>query len=243
MQVPSDWKHSHRKRKAQAKTDAPPETKKIKEDSKSLEDLGREICREIVGAKEPKDMEELMNFDSVLSTVPYQQILQNLFGGNSEAVLKDIPVITRSYEESFMREPINRNERPCAMGSSCECMKIDPQNQFVGVEFKLPIEEVVGPHMCVLCSRKTTQKLFYDLVYGSAPPVGLIQRYGVMANTIDEYKAEYCLIMPPQGPVQCMPLPSVIHCRNNYTVQTRACIRYVIQKSDLVFQMPLPSIV
>ena len=238
MQVPSEWKNATRKRKS-----AQPavERKRVKEDLKSLEDLSSEICREILGVKTPKDLEQLMSFDSVLSSVPYQQILQNLFGGSESMPSKDIVVVTRSYEESYMREPLNRNERVCAMGAQCECMKIDPHNQFVGVEFKLPVEDVTGPHMCVLCSRKTTQKLFYDLVYGTTPPVGHIQRYGVMVKVNGEYKSEYCLIMPPQGPVHCMPYPSVVHSRNNYTIQTRSCIRYFVQKDDMVFQMPLSS--
>lgn len=236
MQVPEEWKSASKKRKL-SKTE--PRKKEVESiHTESLQDLSLEICREILNVKEPKDFESLMDFNTVLSSLPYQQILQNLFG-SSPVTLKNISLITRSYEESFMREPINRNERPCVMGNSCECMKIDHLNAFIGVEFKLPVEDIVGPHMCVLCSRKTTQKLFYDLTYGSNRSIGQIQRYGVMINVNGEYKAEYCLIMPPQGPIHSMPYPSVVHCRNNYTVQTRACIRYLVQKQDMIFQMPL----
>ena len=198
------------------------------------------ICKEITNCKPSQDTNELLNFDSVLSSVPYRQLLENLFGGVSQPNLRNIPVVTRSYEESYMREPMNRSERPCAMGMNCECMKIDPMNQFVGVEFVLPVEDIVGPNLCVLCSRKLTQKLFYDVVYATGGvTVGCIQRYGVMTNVNNEYKVDYCLIMPPQCPVHLMPYPSVVHCRNNYTVQVRACVRYLVQKTDMVFQMPL----
>lgn len=203
------------------------------------EDVSIDICREIINVQEPKDKDMLLSFDSVLSLLPYKDILDNIFG-NSSMTLKDLPVITRAYEESFMREPLNRNERACAMGSACECMRIDVQNQFIGVEFQLPMEETIGPHLCVLCSRKMTQKLFFDLMYGrGSTNTGHIQRYGVMMNVNDEYKVDYCLVMPPQGAVHCMPYPSVVHCRNNYTVVTRACVRYLVQKQDMIFRMPL----
>ena len=243
MQVPPEWKTTFRKRKSPNATGTQQQRKKSKNSDSSsvsqgsLEQLSIDICKEILDSKESKNKHELENFDSILSTVPYQQILQSIFSDEKFAA-RNIPVITRSYEESFMREPLNRNERPCAMGQHCECMRIDPQNQFVGVEFKLPVEETIGPHLCVLCSRKMTQKLFYDLMYGDIYN-GYIQRYGVIVNSNGEYKSEYCLIMPPQGHVQCMPYPSVAHCRNNYTVQIRSCIRYLVQKTDMVFQMPL----
>lgn len=266
MELPTEWQDAPRKRREHSKasggasTTSAPKRARVDE-SRSLEALGYEICREILAAKDTRHAE--MSFDSVLSTVPYKDILQNLYGGRCEtaAHFNDVPVLTRLYEESFMREPIHISERPCAMGRECECMKIDPHNAFIGVEFALQVESTTGPHMCVLCSRKTTQKLFYDLIYNNAPAAGQIQRYGVMSNVENEYKVEYCLIMPPQvrqsmfcicmthgnvcmptqGPVHCMPYPTVVHCRNNYTVQTRACVRYLVQKPEMVFRLPLSS--
>ena len=41
-------------------------------------------------------------------------------------------------KESFMHEPLGRDQRPCARGAACECMFVDPSNPFVCTEFLLP---------------------------------------------------------------------------------------------------------
>ena len=128
----------------------------------------------------PAIPEELM-LDHVLSSVPYQDMLESLFGGITQDA-PSLPLITKAYEESYMREPCP-DERPCAMGPKCECMFIDPNAPFVGVEFLLPGETPPGtPHFCVLCSRKVTQKLFYDILLANKDVHGLIQRYGNLCN-------------------------------------------------------------
>jgi hypothetical protein len=73
----------------------------------------------------------------------------------------DVPVISRVYEESFMREP-TAGERKCVMGTSCEAMVIDKNKPFIAVEFNFPGKTLEVPQMCVLCYRKHTQRLFYD---------------------------------------------------------------------------------
>ena len=115
--------------------------------------------------------------DHVLSRLPYRSILENLFGDMPNSQIPDIPVISRVYEEKFMRQPMGQ-EAPCAMGSMCECMFIDRSQAFVGVEFRLQNDPPGSPQMCVLCSRKTTQKLFYDMCYTGHAPKCVIQRYG-----------------------------------------------------------------
>jgi hypothetical protein len=73
------------------------------------------------------------------------------------------------YEESFMRQPA-AGERACAMGEQCECRFVDRQAPFTAVEFRLPSDpefrlpsDPDGPQLCVLCSRRATQKMFYDM--------------------------------------------------------------------------------
>lgn len=211
----------------------------------------------------PATPEELQ-LDHVLSSVPYRDMLESLFGTVSGQT-PHIPVITKAYEESFMREPCP-GERQCAMGVKCECMFIDTNAPFVGVEFDLPdegheITEVGAskdlkdskdskeskdsnelkdpkdsktkatpkPKLCVLCSRKTTQKLFYDACYSGSRIQGLIQRYGNLCNQPGEYARDCMLICPPSSQWSCLPLPIMSHQRNRYRVQVVAGVKHLQQ--------------
>jgi hypothetical protein len=102
-----------------------------------------------------------------------------------------IPVVTKSYEESFMREPMWDYERPCIMGGNCECNYLGtrPGDGFTAVEFVLPSEVCLSakdrqPQMCVLCHRKLVHTLFYDIIYAGSPYRGVIQRYGNICNQV-----------------------------------------------------------
>ena len=201
----------------------------------------------------PATPEELQ-LDHVLSSVPYREMLESLFGTVSGQT-PDLPIITKAYEESFMRETFP-GERQCAMGSKCECMFIDQNAPFIGVEFNLPTEDAkidsrsqaetrnsqdlrpdsrqvsltkVESKLCVLCSRKTTQKLFYDACYSCTRTQGLIQRYGNLCNQQGEYARDCMLICPPNAQWHCLPLPIMSHQRNRYRVQVVAGIKYLQQ--------------
>lgn len=50
-------------------------------------------------------------------------MLRDLFS-DPGMVAPSIPVVTRSYEEAHMREPVDSSERPCVMGEECECNMI-----------------------------------------------------------------------------------------------------------------------
>lgn len=122
-----------------------------------------------------------LDLDTLLTRVPYREILENLYGREAYA-RPDVPVVSRAYEEAFLREPA-AGERPCVAGELCECMFIDPCTPFVGVEFLLPGEAPPPtPHFCLLCSRKVTQKLFYDILLVGKDVQGLIQRHGNLCN-------------------------------------------------------------
>eukprot|EP00961_Rhodomonas_salina_P012829 172772-Rhodomonas_salina.9 len=166
--------------------------------------------------------------DTILSRLPYQQMLEELFGGD-EKMTADVPIVSRVYEESFMRQCDNHDEKPCVMGNKCECMFIDPQFQFIGTEFLLPTEEPSEQaQMCVLCCRKVTQQLFHDMLFKGITFRGVIQRYGNMCDQKGEYARQCMLICPPNSNVHCMPLPIVAHQRNRYSVVVRngvCCLR------------------
>jgi hypothetical protein len=102
-----------------------------------------------------------LDMDHILSRVPYRDMLENLFSDGQPGAAPDLPIITKVYEESFMRQPA-AGERPCAMGEQCECRFVDRQAPFTSVDFRLP-GDPESPQMCVLCSRRATQKMFYDM--------------------------------------------------------------------------------
>ena len=79
----------------------------------------------------------------------------------SYMVMRLIPV--NRYEESYMRQP-EPGEKACAMGEACECRFLDRQCPFTAVEFRLA-GDPPSQQLCVLCSRKATQKMFYDMCY------------------------------------------------------------------------------
>lgn len=84
--------------------------------------------------------------------------------------------------------------------------------------------------MCVLCHRKMVQSLFYDIVYASVPCKAVIQKYGNICGQDNEYAREVTLVCPHNGPVHCMPFPSVSHQRNRYRLDTNGNgVKYIRQ--------------
>ena len=141
-----------------------------------------------------------------------------------------VPVVSRMYEEQFMRETLNSSERQCVMGRDCECNFIDKSNPFVGMEFLLPGEErPANVQMCVLCHRRFVQAMFHDIVFAGKQFMGIIQRYGNICGQDGEYAKEVALICPPNGPTECMPLPSISHQRNKYCIRSIGGVRHIVQ--------------
>ena len=186
------------------------------------------IKRQVNDTKFAPAIPEELQLDHVLSSVPYQEMLESLFG-NVTPQSVDLPLVTKAYEESFMREAA-AGERQCAMGDKCECMFIDCNAPFIGVEFEPSFQaQSTDPKMCVLCSRKTTQKLFYDACYSGKRMQGVIQRYGNLCNQSGEYARECMLICPPSAQWNCLPLPIMSHQRNRYCVQVVAGRKHLQQ--------------
>lgn len=169
-----------------------------------------------------------LNFDHILSQIPYRSILENMFGSSTtfeEPVT--LPVISKVYEESFMRQP-RHDENACVFGALCECNFIDQCAPFTAVEFRL-FNDPPTPQMCVLCSRKTTQKMFYDMCHVNKVPHGVIQRYGNIFGEPGEYASE-CMLVCPQGVnLHHMPLPIMSHERNKYSVVSSSGIKHLQQ--------------
>jgi hypothetical protein len=239
MMVPKEWSTTKRSRASNAKSrDAG--KKRFRSDAvvcsnsaDSMQDICRSVCDNI-GRCDEVDYD--LDFSDVLSHVDYRSVIEGLFGGVGFGT--DVPIVARAYEESFMREPM-AGERKCVMGTSCEAMVIDKSKPFIAVEFQLP-NATPSPQMCVLCSRKHTQRLFYDFMYRGTPSTctGVIQRYGVLCDVPGEYRKDKCLIMPPHGPVHCMPYPSVAYQRSHFVVQTHCMSHFITQSDSLRFQPP-----
>jgi hypothetical protein len=189
-------------------------------------DLQQTILRRLNATEPPPPTPEL-RLDHILSRVPYRAMLENLFPAGGEQV-PDVPILCRSYEESFMRQPLP-GERPCAMGDLCECMFIDKASPFVGAELRLPHDPPDAAQLCVVCSRAATQKCFYDMCFLGRPAAGVIQRYGCIYGQPGEYAAE-CVLIPPRAlGLASMPAPSVSHQRNRYTVTVLGGLKHLKQ--------------
>lgn len=242
MEIPSNWSSTKRQKPIRAKQEQLKKKPRViyeNNDAVTLQELCGTICQNLLDSR-TSVLNENLNFDTILSSVPYKQILETIFGPNCIED-KNIPFVSKPIEESYMREPILPGERKCVMGNDCECRFIDKDHAFVGVEFLIGTQTIHNcePQMCVLCSRKHTQRLFYDLIY--KPSVffyGTIQRYGVLINVENEYDPSYTLIMPPNGPIAAMPYPSPIHCRSNYQVIVRMAKRYIVQTTATNFCIP-----
>jgi hypothetical protein len=187
----------------------------------------------------------LLNIQTLISRLPYQQMLNQMFTDETDSS-KIIPVVTRVYEESFMREPMYEYERKCVCGDACEFNFIDANVPFVGVEFLLNSDsQPVEPQMCVLCSRRTTQEMFYNMVYNGHRFRGFIQRYGNLCQQPGEYAREAMLICPANAAIHNMPLPIVAHHRHRYTVYLQNGTRHVRQHNVYYedFHQPSSSLV
>lgn len=188
-------------------------------------DLDQTICRKLNAQYPSPEIAEL-NLDHILSKVSYRSMLENLFG-NVDKQIPDVPILTKCYEESFMRQA-TQGEKGCVMGDLCECMFIDKSAPFVGVELRLP-DDPPTAQMCVLCSRKTTQKMFYDMTFTGKPTHAIIQRYGNIFGQPNEYSVECMLICTKAMGFACMPVPCMSHQRNRYSVTSHGGVKQLTQ--------------
>jgi hypothetical protein len=194
-----------------------------------IKDLVLEQLQQPVQAHVPP---EGVIVENLLSRLPYKKMLSDMFGGTLRGTLQTatIPYVTRAYEESFMREVQHSSERACARGNQCECMMLDRQHPFVGVEFLLPSEPPPPtPHLCVLCCRAITQQLYYDVMFDKVEFQGVIQRFGNIHSEPGEYSLDAMLIAASSAPVHVMPLPIVAHQRNRYSVHVQGGIKRLRQ--------------
>lgn len=171
---------------------------------------------------------EPLKLEKLIEALPFAKLLHNVQKSDEDDVL---PIVTRAYEEQYMRETLGPHERACIMDKECECMYIDDKEPFVGVQFLLPTLSnlSIDNSMCVLCLRKITQLLYYKTVHLGIQTDCRIQKYGNICNVPDEYHSSVMLLCPPGVNSECMPYPIVAHQRNRYSVQKVGGVRYLKQ--------------
>ena len=196
------------KRKAAAPGDAASKRSRTMHERASLDSI-RALLRDFEG-KAPERSSVWLCLESVLDSTPFgTSLLKHGQPGGKDSV----SIVTRAYEEQYLRECYLEEDTPCVMGEFCECQATAG---FTGVAFVLPTVSDVNPRMCVLCIRKTTQMLFYRVVASGLTTSQMVQFYGNIAGVPGEYHKQAMLVVPPGGPVHCMPLPVVAHQRNRY---------------------------
>lgn len=165
--------------------------------------------------------------ETLLETVPFCKMLATMATNTS---VHDVPIMSRVYEERFMRECTSALEKRCIMDKQCECMLIDSSKPFVGVQFCIPNVHDDTNGLCVLCLRKITTLLFFQTIHKGIPVQTRIQRHGNICNDENEYHPSVMLVCPPNGPVESMPVPIVAHQRNRYEVVVVLGVHYLKQK-------------
>jgi hypothetical protein len=170
------------------------------------------------------------NLQQIVSQSSYRCTLKGVDVSNI-TYTNEIRCVSKTYEDSYLRQCLSESERPCVRGVECECMFIDPSQGFVGVEYILPWEpqNTKTWGMCLPCLRASTQILFYDIMHSGVQVNGLIQRFYNEHSKPGEYRLSAMLICPPSGPIQNLPMPIVRHQRNAYRVTTNKSIFYMQQ--------------
>lgn len=187
-------------------------------------------------AEESVRLNDGIFLEGILSSCAYADTMESMFGGVKEAgpTQRQVPIITKRYGEMYMRECHTAFDEPCIMGPQCEMNFIDENNPFVGVRLRLPIETVNNMELhenklCLLCCRKQTQSLFFDLLYYKKHYNGVIQLFGEICDKPGEYAKDAMLICPLNGPLHALPAPIVAHQRNRYAVMIHHGVRYLKQ--------------
>lgn len=159
---------------------------------------------------------------------------------HKETARSTIEVVTRKYEQRYLREPIN-DERPCIMCDKCQGMQLPHINnqKFVLREFLLPSEEEQSKRtkqwpkegrLCILCKRAEIARAFINI---RADGMGvknnmILQDYRNLVNVPGEYRLEDC-ILSSSSIFQGLLDPVVLHIKSGYRIKTIQGVRHLDQ--------------
>ena len=92
---------------------------KILQEETVLETLIQTLAQE---QKKPSKSQKIwLCLDATLNNeLQFRHTLEN-YDANSNPPVDQVEILTREYEESFMRECFFAGDRPCSMGANCEC--------------------------------------------------------------------------------------------------------------------------
>jgi len=228
MLVPQNWTKLKRKRTVEVEPDSDDEHVEASDVCAIRAAIDKNLL--LPGLPQPEDAGQLSWLISKIGVL-------KMLSGLPEPSTYSVPLVTRAYEESYMRECKDATEPACILASQCECMKIDRDNKFVGVQFVLPCMHASNG-MCILCLRKSTHLIFYNILHEGHRVKHVIQKYGNICNAPGEYHSSAMLICPPHGPVHSMPLPIVAHQRNRYSVVSHFGIRFMKQHNVYMEDFP-----
>ena len=233
--LPQSWGESTKRRSsasASASTVKRARRRQVLPSSEAHGDAVRELLARLNGhlhrtAQAAAKSDLVLEASVMLSSIPFAEHLQRM---ESTLALNDIPLVSRAYEEAYMRAPMHRGEPECGLGSDCECMLIDAKTPFVGVQFPIPSSSgKLANNLCIFCLRKITLLLFYETLHKGVSTKLPIQKFGNIPGQPNEYHASAMLMCPKSGPIECMPLPIVAHQRNKLSVEVVGNVPHVRQ--------------
>jgi len=159
---------------------------------------------------------------------------------HDEHVRTTIQVVTRSYEEKYLREPMQK-ERACIMGDQCQGLHLPyvGDNAFILREFLLPTEEEefartgklpAEGRLCLMCKRSEIARAFINI---RADGMGvknnvILQDYRNIVDEEGEYCLEDCLVSSHEI-FQGLLDPIVLHLRNAYRLKVKDGVRHYEQ--------------
>ncbi len=159
---------------------------------------------------------------------------------HKETARATIEVVTREYEERYMRE-VNGDERQCIMGANCQGMQLPhvTNQKFILREFLLPSEEEEAKRtrqwpkesrLCILCKRAEIARAFINI---RADGMGvrnnmILQDYRNLVNIPGEYRLDDC-ILSSSTIFQGLLDPVVLHIKSGYRVKVINGLRHLEQ--------------
>jgi len=159
---------------------------------------------------------------------------------HKDHVRVSIQVVTRAYEEQYLREPVGK-ERPCIMGDQCQGMHLPhvSENAFVLREFLLPTEEEeynrtgklpLEGRLCLMDKRSEIARAFINI---RADGMGvknnvILQDYRNIVDVEGEYCLDDCLLSS-HSVFQGLLDPVVLHLRNAYRLKVVNGVRHYDQ--------------
>ena len=142
---------------------------------------------------------------------------------------KDLHCCPRSYEESFLREPVG-TERACGRDMECEGTRLQGTDGFVLREFMYPGEEATdGRTLCLLCRRYEVSRAYYMYETGNTAAqhsLRITDHYNLVGIP-GEYDVRDCIVSGTK--YSGLPLPVVLHTRSAYTCHTKDGVKYLSQ--------------